>query len=249
MFLYEPINVLKPFADGIWIVDGPIVRMSVPGGSIPFPSRMTVVRLSSGDLLLHSPTEVNEALQEQLEALGRIRHLVSPNCIHYAHIGKWKERYPEAIAWASPGVRKRAASQKIDVRFDDDLKDAPEEAWAAELDQLLFRGSRLIEEVVFFHRATRTLVLTDLIENFERERLGRFGALVARLGGVLAPNGATPVDFRLTFFGRKAAARASFERMQQWKPERIVIAHGRCFEKDAEGELSRAFRWVQTAPV
>jgi hypothetical protein len=50
-----------------------------------------------------------------------------------------------------------------------DLGDLPEEAWREDLDQLIFRGSRFIQEVVFFHRKTRTLVLADLIENFEPE--------------------------------------------------------------------------------
>lgn len=32
--------------------------------------------------------------------------------------------------------------------------------------------------------------------------------------------------------------------MIAWTPDRIVLAHGRCYDKDAGAELRRAFRWV-----
>lgn len=163
MELYEPINTLKPAGENLWLVDGPIVRMAFLGGTMPFPTRMVVVRLANGDLFLWSPTEPDDRLRAKIDALGPVRHLVSPNKIHYAHIATWKWAYPEATAWASPGVRERAASQRVDVFFDADLGDLPEEAWFEDLDQLIFRGGRFMEEVVFFHRKTLTLILADLI--------------------------------------------------------------------------------------
>ena len=118
--LYEPINILKQVDEDIWIVDGPIVKMAMYGTSIPFPTRMTIVRLSNGELWCHSPTELTLELKAQIDSLGSVRHLISPNKIHYAHIGSWARAYPEATAWASPGVRDRAAQQKIEVTFDAD---------------------------------------------------------------------------------------------------------------------------------
>lgn len=244
MELYEPINTLKPVDEDLWVVDGPIVRMAFPGGSLPFPTRMVVVRLANGDLFLWSPTEPDDGFRAEIDALGPVRHLVSPNKIHYAHIATWKLTYPEAKAWASPGVRERAASQRVDVSFDADLGDLPEEAWFEDLDQLVFRGSRFVEEVVFFHRRTRTLILADLIENFEAEKISGFHAWLVRLAGVMDPDGKAPIDLRLTFLGRKKDARSAFERMVAWKPERVIMAHGRWYDRDGTGELRRAFRWL-----
>ena len=244
MQLYEPLNTLKPISEDLWIVDGPVIRMSYFGGSLPFPTRMAVVRLEGGDLFLWSPTEPVESLRQQIDALGPVRHLVSPNKLHYAHIPAWKRAYPEATAWASPGVRKRAASQRIGVSFDADLGEEPDPAWQEDLDQLIFRGSRLLEEVVFFHRRTRTVILADLIENFEPGRLGRVHGWLARLAGVADPDGKTPVDLRMTFWGRKRVARAALARMLAWEPEKVILAHGRSYEADGMGELQRAFRWL-----
>jgi hypothetical protein len=82
MELYQPINTLKPVGEQLWVIDGPIVRMAFPGGSMPFPTRMVVVRLANGDLLLWSPTEPDDMLRAEIDALGPVRHLVSPNKIH-----------------------------------------------------------------------------------------------------------------------------------------------------------------------
>jgi hypothetical protein len=242
--LYEPINTLKPVGEHIWVVDGPIVRMAFPGGSMSFPTRMVVVRLANGDLFLWSPTEAEEGLRAEIDALGPVRHLVSPNKIHYAHIAEWKRAYPGATAWASPGVRERAASQGVGVDFDADLGDLPEEAWSGDLDQLVFQGSRFMEEVVFFHRGTRTLILADLIENFEAGKVGGLRAWLVRLAGAADPDGKAPIDLRLTFWGRKKAARAAYERMVSWRPDRVIVAHGRWYDRDGTAELRRAFRWL-----
>ncbi|HEX5700986.1 MAG TPA: hypothetical protein VFX77_10075 [Rubrobacter sp.] len=141
-------------------------------------------------------------------------------------------------------MRERAASRGLDAPFDADLGDLPEEAWRGDLDQLVFRGSRYLEEVVFFHRRTRTLILADLIENFEAAKLGGAWRWLVRLAGAADPDGKAPIDLRLTFVGGKDAARASFERVLCWEPERVIVAHGRPYERDGAAELRRAFRWL-----
>ena len=241
--LYEPVNTLKPVGENLRVADGPIARMAYLGTPIPFPTRMLVVRLANGGLFLWSPTEPDEDLRSEIDALGPVCHLVSPNKIHYAHVAPWKRAYPGA--GASPGARERAACQGADVTFDADLGDEPEGAWSEDLDQLVFRGSRFMEEVVFFHRGTRTLVLADLIENLEPGKVGKPWRWQVRLSGASDPDGKAPMDLRLTFLGCKKEARAAFGRMVAWKPERVIMAHGRPYERDGTAELSRAFRWLR----
>lgn len=244
MQLYDPINQLKPFGPEIWIADGPIVRMALYGAKVPFPTRMTLVQLENGGLWCHSPTELTPELKFQVDALGPVEHVVSPNKIHYAHIQAWKEAYPDASAWASPGVRDRANQQKIMTHFDADLDDNPPADWRTELDQVIFRGSRFMDEVVFFHRPSKTLILTDLIENFELNKVSPAMGILIRIGGHFDPDGKTPLDLRATFWGNKAQARVGLAQLLAWEPERIILAHGRCYEGNAIAELNRAFRWL-----
>lgn len=237
---YNPINTLKPVAKNIWLVDGSVVTMRFYGVSLPFSTRMVIIRLANGDLFVHSPTELTASLKAEVQARGRVRHLVSPNKFHWVFIREWAAAYPEAITWASPGVRERA-----DITFQRDLTDTPDPAWAAEIDQHIFRGSRVLEEVVFYHKASRTLLLADMIENFERDKIhGRAYQWLLKAVGVAHPSGKTPRDLQMTFWGHKAAARASARYLLAWEPERIILAHGRWYAANGTAELRRAFRWV-----
>src|SRR5215831_10354278 len=125
--LYEPINVYKLAAPNIGIVDGPFEYLTVGGAKLPLPftTRMTVVRLSSGDLFLHSPIKFDGKLAKELLGLGAVRHLVSPNQFHYAHIGEWAKAFPNTISWASPRVRERARARHVDVDFTRDPEASP----------------------------------------------------------------------------------------------------------------------------
>ncbi|WP_293023053.1 MULTISPECIES: hypothetical protein [unclassified Moorena] len=153
--------------------------------------------------------------------------------------------YPEAIAWASPGVRDRAAQQKIEVSFNADLENEPPPQWVTDLDQLIFRGSRFMDEVVFFHRKSSTVILTDLIENFELNKVSKqFGRLL-KLVGIVDPDGKTALDLRMTFWRQKEQSRSCLKRMLQWNPEKVILSHGGWYENNGAAELRRAFRWLE----
>jgi hypothetical protein len=227
-------------APDVWIVDGPEVRFY----RMAFPTRMVVVRLTNGDLWLHSPVGHTQWLARDLEVQGPIRHLVAPNWIHYAGIPGWQAAYPGALTWAAPGVRERAAKMGVKIRWDRDLGETAPGDWAGQIEQIVVPGSRMHREVVFFHRASRTLILTDLIENFEPGRVGFWQRPLLRLAGVLDPDGRAPVDMRMSFRRGRNSLSAAVERMIGWAPERVILAHGRWYDRDGVGELRRAFRWA-----
>jgi hypothetical protein len=129
--------------------------------------------------------------------------------------------------------------------FDADLRSraAPAE-WGGEIEILPLVGG-FMTEMELFHRPSRTLVLTDTIENFEADRITcRHIKWLMQIGGVLDPNGSLPRDLRLTFIGRRRAAREAAKEMLAWRPERVLLSHGRCYLSDSETELSRALHWL-----
>jgi hypothetical protein len=240
--LYEPINVYKPLAPDIGIVDGPLEYLIVAGITLPLPftTRMTVVRLSTDDLFLHSPIKFDEGLAKELRGLGRVRHLVSPNQFHYAHIGEWARAFPETISWASPRVRQRARARHVEVAFTRDLgPNAPEE-WRGEIDQLLFPGG-YFKEFIFFHNASRTLILTDTIINIELDKISEPWRTATKLTGMYHPYGQIFFGMRLPLLLRRGNARAAIRRMRSWQPERILLSHGRYFDSNADEVIQRIF--------
>lgn len=238
---YAPLNVPKPVATDVWIVDGPEIRFGYLGMKLPFPTRMTVVRLPGELLWIHSPTEPEKGLLESIASLGRVAFLIAPNTLHYWWIPEWKMRFPEAEVYAAPGLQ-RSAKRPLPVQHV--LGDASPPAWSGTIDQVLVPGS-LLTEVDFFHRPSGTLILTDLIENFEPERVRSwFWRSMMRLAGAADPDGKAPYDMQLSFLGHRRALRTAVLKMLDWNPERIVLAHGRWYDKDAPAQLRRAFRWA-----
>jgi hypothetical protein len=237
---YEPLNVLKPVAPDLWIVDGPTIRFNYGGVGLPFPTRMTVLRLAQRRLLVHSPTALTPGLRHELSRLGSVAWLVGPNRLHYWWLPEWVAEFPHAQAYLAPRVKRQAGRH---IAFQGSPLDRTGGyPWDDAVATLPVFG-RFMTEVVFFHRPSRTLILTDLIENFESRRLGsRLMRWLVRLGGVEAPTGGMARDLRLTF--PRGELRAAVEQMIAWDPERVIIAHGRWFARDGAAELRRAFRWL-----
>jgi hypothetical protein len=240
--LYEPINVYKLAAPNIGIVDGPFEHLTVGGAKLPLPftTRMTVVRLSNGDLFLHSPIKFDARLAEELQGVGRVRHLVSPNQFHYAHVGEWAKAFPDTITWASPRVRQRARARHVDVDFKRDLEASPPEEWHREIDQLLFPGG-YFKEFIFFHKASRTLILTDVIINIELDKISEPWRTATKLTGMYYPRGQIFFGMRLPLLVQRRKAKAAIGSIHSWQPQRIVLSHGRCFDADADKVIRRIF--------
>jgi len=238
---YAPLNILKPVAENLWLADGPEIVMRYLGLGMPFPTRMTVVRLADGGLFVHSPVAPDAALMDAVAALGPVRHLVAPNSLHYWWMPDWKARFPGARVHAVPGLA-RTARRRLAV--DAELGDRPPPDWADELDQVLVKG-RMLTEADFFHRPSRTAILTDLIENFETGRVtNRWLRGLIRMSHAADPHGSAPYDMRLTFLGRRRAMRPAVRRMLAWNAVRVILAHGRWYPANGAAELRRAFGWV-----
>jgi hypothetical protein len=165
---------MRSWSDRIWIAEAPLRFYGVP-----FGTRMTVVRLEDGGLLVHSPLDPVPELRSEIDALGPVRYVVAPNKLHHLFLAAFQRAYPSSKLFAPPGLPKK----RRDLHFEAALGDAPEPGWAADLDQTIVRGSRVMQEVVFFHAASRTLIVADLCEHFGpwSPRLTR---LVARLGNM-----------------------------------------------------------------
>ena len=150
----------------------------------PYSTRMAVIRLSDGSLFVWSPVALSTALRAAVDALGPVCHLVSPNALHHLFLAEWTSTYPEARLYAPPRLRRK----RRDLSFNAELGDAPEPAWAGDIDQVVLHGSFALTEIVFFHRHSRTALFADLIQKFPRDWFKGWRAVMARLGGIVAPS-------------------------------------------------------------
>jgi hypothetical protein len=192
-------------------------------------------------LWIHSPVAPEADLLRQIAALGPVRFLIAPNNLHYWWMPDWKQHFPQAEVFAAPGTARFAKRPLPPHRI---LQGSAPPEWSGAIDQVLVAGD-LLSEADFFHRASRSLVLTDLIENFEPRRVRSVWLrLLIRLGGAADPDGKTPRDLQWSFLRRRDELRAAVRQMIAWHPEVVIVAHGRWYAGNGEAELRRAFRWI-----
>lgn len=239
---YEPINQLKPVADGIWLVDGPVVRMRYWGLQLPFTTRMTIARLADGRLWIHSPTELTPGLARAIDELGPAAFIIAPNRLHTSWLQAWKTHWPDAV---SAGIAAEPAWNGTRMVYGIDLGGGGPFPWCPDIEHCLVPGSSF-SEMLFFHVASRTLIVTDLVENFELSRIrSAWWRLLLRMTGPLDPHGTAPPDMRYTFRKHHDGLRRALQQIRDWAPSRVVIAHGRWYQQNGLQEMERAFAWVR----
>ena len=227
--------MLEEIGRSLYVADGPVVSFY----GFPYPTRMAVVRLSDGSAWVWSPVALSDELFNSVEAIGPVRHIVSPNKIHHLFLAEWGERWPEARVYAPPGL----AQKRPDLRFDAELGDDPDPAWKADIDQVIFRGSLAMEEVAFFHHASRTAIICDLIQRHPEATMTGWKGMLMRLDGLVGEHGSTPREWRASFL-RRGKARVAREKVLGWKPERLLIAHGECAQTGATSIIDKALGWM-----
>ncbi|MES2315963.1 MAG: DUF4336 domain-containing protein [Pseudomonadota bacterium] len=202
-------------------------------GGATVTTRMTVVRLADGKLWLHSPVPLSAPLRAQLDALGEVAYIVAPSKMHHLYLSACAAAYPSAQLFGAPGLAKK----RPDVAGLRTLGPASEAGWAQDLDQLQVRGLPLGNEVLWLHKASRTLIVTDLCQHWQGEL--PFASLIyATLTGV-RKRLAVPYTVRLMVKDKQAMAETA-RQILLWPFERVVVAHNAIVERDAHAEMTRA---------
>ncbi|MCA9704816.1 MAG: DUF4336 domain-containing protein [Myxococcales bacterium] len=230
----DPSPVLEPFvADELWTARVPLRFFGIQMGT-----RMTVVRLRDGGLWIHSPVRPTPELCDALDRLGEPRVVVAPNFLHHLYVGDFVARYPVPVYGSRRLPRKRP-----DLEFAGVLGDEPEAAWAGQIDQAALGGDGMFDEVAFLHRATGTLVLTDLCQHAD-ESWPPGSRLLARMAGIFGQH-RPPRDVKWLLGRHKAEVKRMVDTILSWDFDRMIVAHGALVPSGARAAFERAYAFVQ----
>ena len=225
--------MLQPVVDEqVWVAERPSRFHGVD-----VRTRMTIVRLPSGELWVHSPVEADVALKREIDALGRVAFVVAPSSLHHAFARPFFDAYPRSELFVSPRLPEKSGV----IAFATPLDDTPPSTWAKDLAQVTLKGHRYIDEVVFLHRPSRTLIVADLLESVHDDAPWALRA-IGRMAGIYDRPG-PPMDMRFAFRDIEAT-RASLERILAWDFDRIVLSHGKLIARGGKRALREAYRFL-----
>ena len=228
-------SILETIADNVWSVPAPFKVF----GLIALNGRMTIVRLQNGDLWLHSPIPISDALREELDALGPVRYLVAPSCFHHMFVGPWKEAYPDAQIFAARGLHKKREDLSIDTLF----REPKKQHWD-EFSQFTIEGMPAVNEVLFFHKPSSTLIVTDFL--FYIPEASGFTGFYAWING-FKQKITTPFLFTLAIKD-KEAFRTSLTTLRSWNVKHISMCHHYIYsQEDANTRVQAALDALNVA--
>ncbi|MCU0658782.1 MAG: DUF4336 domain-containing protein [Polyangiaceae bacterium] len=222
---------LTRVAEGLWTLTRPQTFLGVETGT-----RMNLVQLTGGGLLVHSPVALDEGLRREVEALGPVQAVIAPSLFHHLYVKSWLDAFPGATCWASPGLEVK----RPDLRWTGVLGDRSEALWAADVEQAPLTA-RFEREVVFFHTRSRTMLCVDAMIHLSSHP-SRGTRAVAWLMGNDGP-GKGYVE-RLAVRDRPLGRR-QIDRILGWDLDRILLAHGAPIEKNGQDVLRDAYRWLR----
>jgi hypothetical protein len=230
--------MLEKVDEGLWLADGEIVNFF----GAPYSTRSAIVRLGNGDLWIWSPVKLTPELRARLDRLGPVRHLVSPNKLHHLYLKEWHAAFPQALLWGPQSTIRKCP----DLAFREALQDSPPVEWLGDIDQAWFRGSFAMDEIVFLHRPSASVIVADLIQTFSPAFLRKewgWWRFVARLSGLTEDQGKAPIDLRLAFVNR-VPARAARDKVLAWNCRNVIVAHGEWVRSNGKAQLVKSFRWL-----
>ncbi|RED53595.1 DUF4336 domain-containing protein [Aestuariispira insulae] len=241
---------MERIGENIWIVEGGNVDFY----GFPYPTRSVIIRLPDGGLWIWSPIALTPELKAEVESLGSVKHLISPNKIHYLFLKDWKAAWPEAQLWGPQSTLDKLRKMHGDAEFERSFagmapldQTAPVD-WQGALDLVRFTGSVFMDELVFHHVESDTVILADLSENFDCEFIknnwSKWTHKFAHFWGITVESGGkAPLEWRLSWFNKKQA-RAAREKVLSWGPRQVIMAHGAWQRENGRAFLEKSLSWI-----
>jgi len=231
-------NFLEEYIAGkIWIIEYPI-RF----GGMDIFGRMTIIRLSNGELFIHSPCKIDAPLKAEIDHLGPVAFIVAPGNFHHLYVADFQKLYPDAETFICPGIEKK----RPDLKFDWILGNRPDQRWQQDIDQIFIRGTKIMTEVVFLHRESNTLIVVDLLENIGDDYRHHAGLWLRFWWKVIFRmwnNPKAAPEYQLGW-GNKKIVRESLQQIIDWKAERVILSHGELIEENVNDILKSAWKNV-----
>lgn len=218
--------------DAIWVTERPIwfsgVRMR---------ARTTVVRLSGGALWVHSPGAPTDDVCAALDTLGEVCWIVVPNRFHHLQTPATAARYPNALV-VGP---KSAEAQNPRVSLTMGVNDPAYVDATPELTPLQLGGVPFLDETVFFHPASGSLIAADLlISACARDHWS--WRMAARIWGRYE-KARTPPDVRVRTRASTALAE-SIAQIRALPLQRILVAHADPITDRPAEQLAEAWNFA-----
>lgn len=212
----------------LWVIDH---AFSV--GGLALGTRITIARRGDGSVVVVSPGAIGDEDAAAIAALGPVRAIVAPNLMHHLFVAAALARFVGAHLYAPAALAKKEPGLPIA---------GPPAAVADDtLHAVDVGGMPGLQETLFVHAPSRTLIATDFVFNI-RPPAPWFTRTFMRFNGGFDRFGPTRICRRLC--KDRAAVRAAVDRVLAEDFDRVIVAHGQLLGAGGREQLRAGFAWL-----
>jgi hypothetical protein len=219
---------MNPIAPGLWTLHYPLSILGTGHGRT-----VTVIRLASGKLLIHSMAPFTATDIAAIRSLGEPAWLLEAMLLHDTYAAEGRRAFPDLPFLGPPGF-----SEVVGFPVQP-LLPAPAE-WADEIRVIPLAGAPRLEEHLVLHLPSRTLILADLIFNFPADERGWDRFFHRHIAGFRRYPGMSRI-FKWCIKDQDAF-RASLREVLACDFDRIIPGHGEVIAHDGRALLHRAMQ-------
>lgn len=216
----------SPISDDITILESsikmPLMRL---------PVTTPLVKLSTGSVLISPGSALNRDLLKSQES---VTDIVANNLFHHAGVPKAASLFSKAKIWGVEGLEKKRSDINWTSFFHKDH-------WPhhSELPFIQIKGMSKVNEIVFFHVKSKTLIVSDLCFNLQGTK--GFGPwLILSLFGTY--NKFAVSKFLLKFIDNNEAFKNSLSEILNFEFENLIVGHGNAIQGNARSLFQKALK-------
>lgn len=246
LYPYYKTIELQKYGKNIWISQMPFIFQGMQ-----FGIRMVVILLDDEkkNVLIYSPIRLTKTTLDKIqnEYQWNVEYLIAPNSIHHLFLKEWIDQFPDCTVIAPPNLKERRKDIEFHHVLDIDVNDSswnvmdiPSElqtTYSNIIEFMVIKTGIFHEEIVIFHKSSKTLILADNIENMGHEpetssckHFPIVAKIILRLAGMYQRPSA-PTDMKLSV--NHNWYRKSIQQVLSWDFNKIIPSHGRIIDNDA----------------
>lgn len=193
-------------------------------GLVRFNAKSIIFKTDDGKIGIISPGRINDAMANTIATHSEVAYLIAPNCYHHIFLAAAAKRYPNAAVYVPPYL-----AEKVDTVPARHTVIASGESypWSSAMSHELIAGMPKMNEFIFFHKATQTMIVTDLIFNFKSYE-NVMTRIAFRMMGAHRP--VSCCKLFSSYIKDNAAFASSIKTIAAWNYKRVIVAHGDTIE-------------------
>lgn len=206
-------------------------KMKMP--LMELPLRSTIIKYKN-EVIIISPIDFTASQIDEIKKMGTVTTIIAPSLFHHIFVKRIHKIFDSAKIFCVKGLE----TKRADIKWDG-IIDPSNWRFKDEIELILVEGMPKVNEALFLHKPTKTLIVVDLVFNLINARgLGSF--IILSLFGTYQKLGIS--RFFMMLIKDRAAFIKSMQTVLNYDFQKIIMCHGEVINDNGKSVLTHALK-------